>query len=252
MSDLANKPLVNVSPNETMHWPSALVAAMRLHGMSINKLIPATILEFDRNKNLASVQPQIMILDVSDNTRARQPIANVPVLSLGGGGFHISFPLKAGDFGWILAADRDISQFTQNLKSAPPNTLRNHSFADSWFIPDVFRNYTVNSSDSNAMVIQSVDGTTRISISEGQVNIFAPSSVTVTTPQATFTQNVSIGGTLTVAGLTTVNGGFTALGTGGNQPCTLPQSTTIGGIAVYGHGHISSNPGTRTSGGMIS
>jgi hypothetical protein len=200
---------------------------------------------------MATVQPMVMLIDVSDNTRLRKPIVNIPVISLGGGGFHISFPLKEGDLGWILAADRDISQFIQSMKASPPNTLRTHKFTSGWFIPDVFRQYTINSADSAAMVIQSTDGATRISIGQGTVNITAPTSVTVTTPLATFSQDVAVNGKLTVTGLTTANGGFTALGTGGNQPCTLPQSTTIGGIAVYGHGHISSNPGTRTSGGMI-
>lgn len=252
MVDLSNKPLVNQAPPERAHWPSALIAAFELQGLKLNKLIPATIVEYDRAQNMATVQPQIMLLDVSDNSRSRQPIANVPVLSLGGGGFHLNFPLKDGDLGWILAADRDLDQFVENLSEASPNTLRRHSFADSWFIPDVFRKYTINGSDSGAMVLQSTDGTTRISISEGVINIYAPTSMLITTPTATFSNNVQVNGTLTVSGLTTVNGGFNALGTGGNQACTLPQSTTIGGIAVYGHGHISSNPGTRTSGGMIS
>jgi hypothetical protein len=240
------------------YWPAALIGAMKSHGMKLNKLIPASVLEYNRATNMATVQPQMMILDVSDNTRSRNPIGDVPVLSLGGGGFHISFPLQQGSFGWILAADRDVSQFVENLQQSPPNTLRSHSFADSWFIPDVFRQYTINSSDANAMVIQSTDGTTRISISEGQVNIFAPTSAMITTPTATFSNNVVILGNLqvdenlTVTGLTEVNGGFNATGTGGDQSCTLPQSTTIGGIAVYGHGHIQDGTSGRTSGGMVS
>jgi phage baseplate assembly protein gpV len=251
MADLQSKPIVNLMPGETSDFTAGMKALLHLHALDTRKLIPAKVMQFDRVKNMATVQPMVMLVDVSDNTRIRKAIANIPVISLGGGGFHINFPLKEGDLGWILAADRDISQFMQNLKAAPPNTFRKHTFSDGWFIPDVFRQYTINSADSAAMVIQSTDGATRISIGQGTVNITAPTSVTVTTPLATFSQDVAVNGKLTVTGLTTVNGGFTALGTGGNQPCTLPQSTTIGGIAVYGHGHISSNPGTRTSGGMI-
>lgn len=247
---LQNKPLVNVAPGEKDSLAAALAALFNMNGLRTDKLIPAEVVEYDRANNKATVQPMIMIIDVSDNTRQRNQIAEVPVMSLGGGGFHINFPLKQGDLGWILAADRDISQFLQGLSMAAPNTLRKHSFADSWFIPDVFRKYTINAADADAMVIQSTDGTTRISISEGVINITAPTSVTVTTPLATFTGNVVVNQNLTVTGATTVNGGFNASGSGSTS-VTLPSNTTIGGIAVYGHGHISSTAGTRTSGGMI-
>lgn len=250
MSGFQNKPIVNLMPGEAKTPKAALKALFGLNGLKLDKLIPAEVMAFDRTKNLATVKPLIMVVDTNDQTRSRLPIGNVPVLSLGGGGFHISFPLKQGDIGWIMAADRDLSLFLQSLKEAGLNTFRKHTFADSWFIPDVFRQYAINAADANAMVIQSTDGSTRISISEGTVNITAPGAVNVTTPIATFSQDVAVKGNLVVTGATTVNGGFNASGSGSSS-VTLPNNTTIGGIVVYGHGHISSNPGTRTSGGMI-
>lgn len=251
MSDLQNKPIVNQAPGEAKSLPAAMMALFEMHGLNHDKLIPAEVIGFDRASNIATVQPLIMLLDVSDNTRMRNRIADIPVMSLGGGGFHISFPLKQGDLGWILAADRDLSLFLQGLTAARPNTLRKHKFSDSWFIPDVFRKYTINGADSAAMVIQSTDGTTRIAIGEGPINITAPGGVNVTTPTATFSADVVVQGKLTVAGATTVNGGFNASGSG-TTSVTLPSNTTIGGIVVATHGHISSSPGTRTSGNMIS
>jgi hypothetical protein len=257
MSDLQSKPIVNQAPGEAKSLPAAMMALFEMHGLNTDKLIPASVIGFDRTKNIATVQPMIMILDVSDNTRMRNRIADVPVMSLGGGGFHISFPLKQGDLGWILAADRDLSLFLQSLSAARPNTLRKHKFSDSWFIPDVFRNYTINGADANAMVLQSTDGTTRIAINEGTINITAPTAVNVTTPTATFSANVVVKGNLTVqqtatiTGATTVNGGFNASGSGSSS-VTLPANTTINGIIVATHGHISSGAGSRTSGNMIS
>jgi phage gp45-like len=108
------------------------------------------------------------------------------------------------------------------------------------------------------MVIQTTDAATRISIDKGKITITAPTSVKIDTPIATFTKDVHIQGNvqidknLNVTGLMQVYGGFNATA-GGNQVCTLPQSTTIGGIAVYGHGHIQTAvAGQRTSAGMIS
>lgn len=257
MSDLTQKPIVNVAPPERADWKSGLIAAFALQGLKLDKLIPAVVVEYDRQTNMATVQPQIMFVDVSDQAHMRDPVGDVPVLSLGGGGFHINFPLAQGSLGWILAADRDISQFMENLQAAAPGVLGRHKFTSSWFIPDVFRQYTIAEANANAMVIQSTDGLTNIAISEGVINITAPSSVTVTTPLATFSNNVAILGNLTiqealtVTGLTSVLGGFAANGTTGDEPCTLPQSTTIGGISVYGHGHEQDGTSGRTAGGMV-
>jgi len=227
-------------------------------------MIPAKVLEYDRAKNLVKVQPMVMLVDTENNSRMRNPIGGLPLFSFGGGGFHINFPIKPGDLGWIVAADRDISLFLQTLDAAKPTTMRRKTFGDAWFVPDVFWKYTIAGEDTDALVIQSVDSTTRISISNGVVNITAPTSVKVDTPTATFTGDVIVQKTLTVnsntmlkanltvSGLTAVNGGFVATGGGGGQACTLPTTTTIGGIGVYGHGHLEQNPsGQRTQGGMV-
>jgi len=234
-----------------------MAALFNANGLKTNKLLPAQVINYNRTTNVATVQPLVMLVDVNDNTRARNQIASAPVLSLGGGGFHINFPLKKGDLGWILAADKDISTFLENLSPAPPNSYRKHRFEDSWFVPDVFRKYTINGADTANMVIQSVDGTTRVSIGDGVVNITAPGSCAVTTPTWTLngngviTGNLQIDQNLTVTGLTAVNGGFTATGTSGDEVCTLPASTTIDSIVVAGHGHEQDGTSGRTAGGMI-
>lgn len=253
-ADLQNKPVVNRAPGEENSLSATLEAVFGMHGLKTDKLIPAQVIDFDRANNVATVQPMIMLLDVSDNTRPRKAIASVPVLSIGGGGFHISFPLKKGDLGWILAADRDIGLFMQSLQMSRPNTLRKHAFSSSWFIPDVFRQYTINGADSANMVLQTADGSTRISIGQGTVTITAPTLVKIDTPTANFTHDVNITGNLTVTGATVVNGGFDASGSGSGSGhnVTLPNNTTIGGIVVYGHGHNGVQTGpSRTSGGMV-
>ena len=252
MSGLQNNPILNRQPGQAS-FGDHLRALLDDHAMRSDKLIPASVVSFDRTKNIATVQPMVMLVDSQNQTRLRNQVAEVPVISLGGGGFHISFPLKAGDLGWILAADRDISLFMQNLSAAKPNTNRKNQFADSWFIPDVFRKYTINGDDEGAVVIQATDGSTRVAIGDGTVNITAPTSVKIDSPKTTITGDVMIEKTLQVMEMTNVYGGFSAYGFGGGAAvCTLPETTTIGGIVVYGHGHIENNtPGGRTSGGMI-
>lgn len=243
------------SPNKARLW-NALDHMLRQHELNTHQMLPASVVSFDRTKNTATVQPMIMMVDMQDKQIQRQPIAYVPVISLGGGGFHISFPLQQGDFGWIYAADRDLSLFLQNLKMSPPYTGRVHNFADSMFVPDVLRKYTINGEDSAYMVIQSTDGATRISIRPDNIKITAPTKVLVDVPQSEFTgnvqidQNLVVSGNTTITGQTTANGGFeSASGTS----CTLPANATVGGINVTSHGHDGVQSGSsRTADGMVS
>ncbi|QOV06249.1 baseplate central spike [Burkholderia phage Maja] len=206
-----------------------------------NQQLPARIISFDRARNLATVQPLIMFTTTSGDLISRDQIVEVPVVSLGGGGFHISFPLKPNDLGWIIAADRDISLFVQTLKESKAPTQRSHQFGDSVFIPDVFRKYTVAGEDSDAMVIQSVDGATKISIHSDNI-VIATNKVLVRAPESEFTGNVKVVQNLTVGGETNVNGGFTSAA---GQPCTLPATTTVAGKQVDTHTHA---PGTYRDG----
>jgi hypothetical protein len=254
------KPILSHTSSDKVSLWAALSHAFRQHEMNSDQMLPAQVISFDRTNNIATVQPMIVVVNMDDSQVNRPQIAYVPVISLGGGGFHISFPLKQGDLGWIYAADRDLSLFHQSLAMSPPNTSRAHDFSDSMFIPDVFRKYTINGEDSAYMVIQSTDGATRISIRPDNIKITAPTKVLVDVPLSEFTGNVtidknlvvegntSVTGNATVTGATQVNGGFAAAG---GQACTLPATTTVNAINVSSHGHISESPGTRTGGGMI-
>jgi hypothetical protein len=242
----ATTPIVNTDSTAAHDMPHAIAAVLRNFKINDDQLVPARVLSYDRVNNLASIQPLILWVGMDGTKRAPPPIADVPVLSLGGGGFHISFPLIQGDIGWIFAADRDLDLFKASLDSTAPGTGRMHSFADSMFIPDVFRKYTIADEDSGAMVIQSTGSATRISIRGDNIKITAPAGVVIDTPETTVT------GALVVNGPTTVNGGFDASSSSSNAPCILPASTTIGNVKVIGHGHEQNGTSGRTLGGMES
>lgn len=136
--------------------------------------LPAVVLNYDRARNLATVRPLISILKTNGQTVQRASIASVPVLSLGGGGFTLNFPLQAGDVGWIEASDRDISLFLQSMAQQKPNELNVHSFRFGRFIPDAFSKYSIAGEDSSAVVLQSYDGTVRIALDTDTVRVRAP------------------------------------------------------------------------------
>jgi hypothetical protein len=216
MADNTQKPLISSSADDGESLLGSLSEFMRQHDFRFECLLPAAIDNFDRATNQATVQPLINLVTVEGKQQPRHLLASIPVLSMGGGGFHISFPLKKGDLGWIVASDRDISLFKQALQMSAPNTKRAHKFEDAWFIPDVFRKYTINSADSAAMVIQSTDGVSRISISGSHIditttdhfNVTATGTVNVTAPTVNVVGNVNITGDLTVSGVTKTGGGL--------------------------------------------
>jgi len=169
-----------------------------------NNCLPAKIVAYDRTTNRAQVQPLISLLATDGTLTPRAAIASVPVVQYGGGGFILSFNLKPGDLGWIEACDRDISLFLQNYKESGPNTQRIHDFADSKFHPDVMTGYTIAEEDEENAVLQTLDGSVRISI--------FPDKVKITAPTLEVDGNLQLTGETTLTGDLRVNGNITASG----------------------------------------
>lgn len=138
---------------------------------NIDGQLPAQVVSYDRNSNTAVVQPLITRLTTDGQPHERATISSLPVLALGGGGFYVNFPLKPGDRGWIEASDRDISLFMQGGGMAQPNTLRMHSFSDGRFIPDVMGSYTFDGEDDGKLVISSLDGRVKITLSDEEARV---------------------------------------------------------------------------------
>lgn len=214
--------------------------------------LPAEIVSYNRSKNTATVRPLISIIATDGSRITRAPVASVPVLALGGGGWFVNFPLGAGDTGWIEASDRDISLYIQNAAISPPNSKRMHSFEDARFVPDVYAKYTFAPADG-AMVISSLDGSTRIQLSAGTANIIAP-----TVTQQCATLNVEASDTVNITtGAFNVNTGTLSInttgsgGTGITGEVILPTTTIIGGVAFPTHEHSGVQTGPGNTGGVV-
>lgn len=191
--------------------------------------LPARVVSYDRASNIAQVQPLICLITTAGQQIPRAPIAAVPVLAIGGGGYMMNFPLVKGNTGWIHASDRDISLYLQSGDVQPPNTLRMHSFEDGLFVPDVMATYSIDGTDADAMVIQSLTGSEKIVIGPGRIHLKAAT--------------IEIeGDTIIINGQTVT---MTAATTTMNGPVGMPDGATIGGIPFGTHVH----PGVETGGG---
>lgn len=171
----SDKNIPSIDPANDGDFLGAMRHIMGKELQSMNGMLPAKVIAFDRTKNRVTVQPLIMLLTTSNTTVARASIASIPVYQIGGGGFILNFNLKAGDLGWIKANDRDISLFLQSYDISAPNTVRKFSFSDAVFYPDVMKDYTIAGEDAENAVLQNLDGSVKISLSQTGVKITATS-----------------------------------------------------------------------------
>lgn len=173
MTDNFSPPSMNTADLADIVGIIRLIKTKFLQG--IDGMLPARVISYDRDTNLAQVQPLIVMV-TTDNIRVqRGQIAAVQALQMGGGGFVLSFPIAAGDLGWIKANDRDISLFKQFYAASPPNTQRKHSFEDALFIPDtMLQGVTIADEDVDNLVLQNLDGTVKIALWGDFLKIIAP------------------------------------------------------------------------------
>lgn len=158
----------------------------------IEKVAPAQILSYDRRKNRATVQILNQGITSTGAKVPKKSVPDIPALVLQGGGFNLSFPIKAGDIGWIVAADRDISVFKKLLQMFAPATYRKHQYKDGFFIPNKINDFNISEDDEASVLLTSEDGTTQISLKDGQTTITADSIV--------LNGDVTVNGTVTASG----------------------------------------------------
>lgn len=183
-------------------------------------MLPAQVIAVDPDRRYVSAQPMIMLGTTDGRKIRRAQIARVPVLNIGGGGFLLSFPIDPGDLGWIKASDRDYSLFMQGFAEEWPNTRRMHSFQDSVFIPHMMRPWTLDADDIDSAVLQSADGTKRISIGAANITVTAP-TVIINAATTQVLGNMEVDGDVTASGVsltTHVHSGVTAGGANTGAP----------------------------------
>jgi len=140
----------------------------------VDDMIPATVVAYDRASNRATVQPQIAVLKTDGSFTRRNQVASVPVVNIGGGNAVLSFNLNPGDLGWLKASDRDIAEFLKNYSESLPATKRIHDFNNGIFIPDMMTGYTIDEEDEGNAVLQTLDGTVKVSLFPDKLKLTAP------------------------------------------------------------------------------
>jgi hypothetical protein len=206
-----NTPTTEASSDDSLS--GTMVQVLRSFLLDVDDCLPVTVISYDRNENRATVAHEIQMVETGGAAVDRAQVISVPALVLGAGGFMVGFHIPPGSKGWIKATDRDLSNFLETYEKAVPDNFRIHNFDTGLFIPDVMTGYTIAGEDEEAMVIQSMDGLTKISINNDRLKIVHPTlqqfetetleinattEATLTTPQFTVDGKTDLGSAATL------------------------------------------------------
>lgn len=162
------------------------------------------------------------------------PLVDVPVSFPRGGGFAITFPLQAGDEGFVVFSERCIDGWWQSGKASEPLDYRFHDLSDAMFVPGVCSvPNAVSNFFTGGISLQTLDGKTFIHLEKGTITIQGDIIHKGNTTQT---------GNLNQTGSTTVSETVTA------QNVVGESDVTAGGISGKSHVHGNVESGNKTSG----
>jgi hypothetical protein len=148
----------SMRPADESSLAGVMKTAIRKELQNLNVMLPVEVVGYDRATNRATIKHLVQMEGANGEKVSRANVASIRVLQPGNGAFSISLPIKPGDKGWLMAADRDISVFQQGLSEGAPNTARMHSFQDGLFMPDAMANGDAPAGQGDRVVIGSNDG----------------------------------------------------------------------------------------------
>lgn len=130
----------------------------------LHTALPAIILEFDTETQLAKVQPAIKLLLTTGEIEL--PIlADVPVTFARAGGFSITFPVKKGDECLLLFAEKSIDRWKKDGHGHQATQVRNHDITDAIAILGLYcQKNTINNFSNEDLEIKADDNSCAIKV----------------------------------------------------------------------------------------
>jgi len=128
------------TPSATTNTQAAAKAATAV----VNVCLPASVLSYDEATQTATVRlvPRFRRQDPAQGNAVvpydPPDVPSVPVAFPGGGDYSITWPLAAGDTGYLVVADRSIDEWKANGGTrTEPQDPRRHYLSDGIFVPGV-------------------------------------------------------------------------------------------------------------------
>jgi len=134
--------------------------------------LPAIIESFDATTQTAKVNPSIRRIVYNGDKIVIPPIINVPVVFPSSGGYSITFPVAAGDEVLLVFSERSIDMWLQSGGVQDPLDRRKHDYSDAIAIIGLHSaQKAISDYSDDGLVIRSDDGTEKITLSQGSVDI---------------------------------------------------------------------------------
>ncbi|EMU6896055.1 translation initiation factor IF-2 [Serratia marcescens] len=169
--------------------------------------MPGIIQSFDAGAVTATIQPAVKASvrqsDGALSSVALPLLVDVPVVFPRGGGVTLTFPVAAGDECLVVVADRCIDYWWQNGGVQEPVDQRQHHLADAFaMVGPQSQAKKISGISTSAAQFRSDDGSTYLEIDPAtkKMKIVAPGGLEVITPQADFSEAVTIKGLLSWMG----------------------------------------------------
>lgn len=193
----------SINPADEGSLAGVIKTAIGKAMQSLDVMMPVEVVAYDRATNRATVRHLIQMTGSNGERVSRAHVSSVRVQQPGNAAFSISLPIKPGDKGWLLAADRDMSLFQdQGLSEGAPNTNRMHSFQDGVFMPDAMSNGDAPAGQGDNVVIGVNGGGTFMSIGSSGMEFHFGGNVLTMDAGGIKMNGVNIGDTHTHGGVT--------------------------------------------------
>ncbi|WP_350914709.1 Gp138 family membrane-puncturing spike protein [Providencia huaxiensis] len=136
----------------------------------IHTALPAKVVSCDGHS--VTVELMISHLMKDGSSIALPPLVDVPVGFYRGGGFCVTVPLKAGDEGLAIFAERCIDGWYASGNQSAPLDTRFHDLSDAFFFPQgSSQPNKISDYSSDSLSMQTDDGSTYIRMQKGKIKI---------------------------------------------------------------------------------
>lgn len=119
------------------------------------------------------VQPMLSPPDIDGVTHEAPDIYEVPLLTIGGGGWRVEITPGEGDIVWLLHSDRSLDEWKSKKSVVAPRATRTHAQQDAVAIP-----LSLGNGSSPELVLRHESGTPAISLTSTGVEIAGNLDVT--------------------------------------------------------------------------
>jgi hypothetical protein len=214
--------------------------------------LPGIIVSFNADAQTVEVQPAIKGLlrgPTGVETWVNLPVLpDVPVVFPSGGGFTLTFPIKAGDECLVVFSARCIDAWWQSGGTQQQIEQRLQDLSDGFCIPGPRSQPRKLAGLSTSDVqLRTDDGAAFVAIKpSGDIQVTSPTKITLTAPDVTVeATNITLQGNTSIIGSLTQSGGVGLL----EGPVTVTGDLIAGVnvISLNNHHHIAVNGGPEAT-----